>query len=29
MEARDFRGLGRPAQEALWRRALFLVEHAG
>jgi transposase len=27
MEARDFRGLGRPAQEALRRRALFLIEH--
>ena len=27
MEARDFRGLGRAAQEALRRRALFLVEH--
>src|SRR3712207_3675423 len=26
MEARDFRGLGRPAQEALRRRALFLLE---
>jgi transposase len=29
MEARDFRGLGRPAQEALRRRALFLVEQEG
>jgi transposase len=29
MEARDFRGLGRAAQEALRRRALFLIEHAG
>ena len=29
MEARDFRGLGRPAQEALRRRALFLIEHEG
>jgi transposase len=29
MEARDFRGLGRPAQEALRRRALYLVEHEG
>ncbi len=29
MEARDFRGLGRAAQEALRRRALFLVEHEG
>jgi transposase len=29
MDARDFRGLGRPAQEELRRRALFLVEHAG
>jgi transposase len=27
MEARDFRGIGRSAQEALRRRALFLVEH--
>src|ERR671927_1320474 len=27
MEARDFRGLGRETQEALRRRALFLVEH--
>jgi transposase len=26
MDARDFRGLGRPAQEALRRRALFLIE---
>jgi transposase len=26
MEARDFRGLGRPAREALRRRALFLIE---
>lgn len=29
MDARDFRGIGRPAQEALRRRALFLVEHEG
>src|SRR5918911_3601109 len=29
MDARDFRGLGRPAQEALRRRALFLIEHEG
>jgi transposase len=29
MEARDFRGLGREAQEALRRRALFLVEREG
>jgi transposase len=29
MEARDFRGIGRPAQEALRRRALFLIEHQG
>lgn len=29
MEARDFRGLGRPAQEALRRRALFLIEERG
>jgi transposase len=29
MEARDFRGLGRETQEALRRRALFLVEHEG
>ena len=29
MDARDFRGLGRAAQEALRRRALFLVEHEG
>src|SRR3954451_8814406 len=29
MEARDFRGLGRVAQEALRRRALFLVEREG
>jgi transposase len=29
MEARDFRGLGRAAQEALRRRALFLVEREG
>jgi len=29
MEARDFRGLGRPAQEALRRRALCLIEHEG
>jgi transposase len=27
MDARDFRGIGRPAQEELRRRALFLVEH--
>jgi transposase len=29
MDARDFRGLGRAAQEALRRRALFLIEHEG
>jgi transposase len=29
MEAQDFRGLGRAAQEALRRRALFLVEREG
>jgi len=29
MEARDFRGLGREAQEALRRRAPFLVEQEG
>ena len=29
MDARDFRGLGRPAQEELRRRALFLVEREG
>src|SRR3954451_8728186 len=29
MEARDFRGLGRSAQEALRRRALFLIEREG
>src|SRR4051794_18236741 len=29
MEARDFRGLGRAAQEALRRRALLLIEHEG
>src|SRR5919202_6147994 len=29
MDARDFRSLGRPAQEALRRRALFLVEREG
>src|SRR5918912_2364403 len=29
MDARDFRGLGRPAQEELRRRALFLIEHEG
>src|SRR5436305_12284796 len=29
MDARDFRGLGRPAQEALRRRALYLVERDG
>ena len=29
MDARDFRGLGRPAQEALRRRALCLVEREG
>src|SRR3954469_20120731 len=29
MDARDFRGLGRPAQEALRRRALYLVEREG
>jgi predicted DNA-binding protein (UPF0251 family) len=27
MEAQDFRSLGRAAQEALRRRALFLIEH--
>src|SRR3954467_4141721 len=29
MDARDFRGIGRSAQEELRRRALFLVEHEG
>jgi transposase len=29
MEARDFRGIGRPAQEELRRRALFLIEQQG
>src|SRR5437764_6157871 len=29
MDARDFGGLGRPAQEALRRRALFLIEREG
>src|SRR4051794_41546902 len=29
MNARDFRGIGRPAQEELRRRALFLIEHEG
>jgi transposase len=29
MEAQDFRGLGRAAQEALRRRALFLIEREG
>jgi transposase len=29
MEARDFRSLGRPAQEALRRRALLLIEREG
>lgn len=29
MEAQDFRGLGRAAQEALRRRALFLIEQEG
>src|SRR5689334_16188094 len=29
MDARDFRGIGRSAQEELWRRALFLIEHEG
>src|SRR3954449_3728560 len=29
MDARDFRGLGRPASEALRRRALYLVEREG
>ena len=29
MDARDFRGLGRPAQEAPRRRALFLIEGEG
>ena len=29
MDAGDFRGLGRPAQEALRRRALFLIEREG
>ena len=29
MEARDFRSIGRAAQEELRRRALFLIEHEG
>ena len=29
MDTRDFRGLGRPAQEALRRRALYLIEREG
>src|SRR5690348_2161382 len=29
MDARDFRGIGRPAQEALRRRALYLIEREG
>jgi transposase len=29
MEARDFRSIGRLAQEALRRRALYLIEHQG
>src|SRR5215217_3663606 len=29
MDARDFRGIGRPAQEALRRPALFLIEREG
>src|ERR671933_1765051 len=29
MDARDFRGIGRAAQEARRRRALFLIEHEG
>src|SRR5918911_2960575 len=29
MDARDFRGIGRPAQEELRRRALYLVESEG
>jgi transposase len=29
MEGRDFRSIGRPAQEALRRRALWLMEHQG
>jgi transposase len=29
MEARDFRGIGRAAQEELRRRALFLIERQG
>ena len=29
MDIRDFRGLGRPAQEALRRRALYLIEREG
>jgi len=29
MDARDFRGIGRPAQEELRRRALLLIEHEG
>ena len=28
-DARDFRGIGRPAQEELRRRALFLIEREG
>ena len=29
MQARDFRSIGRAAQEELRRRALFLIEHEG
>jgi transposase len=29
MDARDFRGIGRAAQEELRRRALFLIERQG
>ena len=29
MDARDFRGIGRPAQEAARRRALVLIEQQG
>src|SRR6478736_4700091 len=29
MDARDFRGIGRPAQEELRRRALWLIEQQG
>lgn len=29
MDARDFRSIGRPAQEELRRRALFLIEQEG